>query len=162
MSDTTTLTTATDNLVGLCETEPSPTTQRSPGNEPAEAPKPKPKNGGNGYPFRTKREICDQLATDDSFRHACLLVLYERQTTDEQETKETKWKNRRGFMSSHAVNGSRIAQALLAGEALSPEDEAKLDGIVCRYGKQLAAHFRQEALAADPGKADKAACFFGG
>jgi hypothetical protein len=157
-TNTTTIPTATDHLIGLAEQAPN--TQRSA--ESTEAPKAKPKNGGNGYPFRTKREICDQLATDRDYRVECLLVLYERQTTDEQETKETKWKNRRGFMSSHAVNGSRIAQALLAGEALSDEDEAKLSAIVCRYGKQLASHSRAQATAADPDKASKAACFFGG
>jgi hypothetical protein len=159
MTDSTnnTTTTAIDHLVGLAEAAPN--TQPSPS---AEAPKAKPKNGGNGYPFRTKKEIVSQLETDRDFRVECLLVLYKRQTTDEQETKETKWKNRRGFMSSHAVNGTRIAQALLAGEALSDEDEGKLSGIVCRYGKQLAAHFRAEATAADPAKAEKAACFFGG
>ncbi len=141
-------------------TETSPETQRSQ-REP-EAPKAKPKNGGNGYPFPTKREILARIAADRDFRVASLLVLYRRQTEDEQETKETKWKNRRGFMSSHAVNGTRIAQAILAGEELSDEDEAKLGAIVPRYSKQLAAHARQEALAADPSKADTAACFFGG
>ena len=163
MNNETNTTTATDHLLGFCPEatdEPAPETKRSADSAPA--PKAKAPNGGNGYPFRTKREICDQLATDRDFRHECLLILYRRQTEDEQETKETKWKNRRGFMSSHAVNGSRIAQAILAGEQLSDEDEAKLDGIVCRYGKQLAAHFRQAATAAEPELADKAACFFGG
>jgi len=151
---TTTTTTTTDHLLGFC---PDTTEPKAP------EPKAKAPNGGNGYPFRTKREICDQLAADRGFRHECLLILYRRQTEDEQETKETKWKNRRGFMSSHAVNGSRIAQAILAGEQqLSDEDEAKLDGIVCRYGKQLAAHFRQADTAANPAKAEKAARFFGG
>ena len=34
--------------------------------------------------------------------------------------------------------------------------------MVSRYGKQLASHFRNEALASDPDLADKAACYFGG
>ena len=154
-------TTGGDDMTTDTTTETSPETARSPGSEPT-APKAKPKNGGNGYPFPTKREILAQLATDRDFRVTSLLVLYRRQTEDEQETKETKYKNRRGFMSSHAVNGTRIAQAILAGEELSEEDEAKLDAIVPRYSKQLAAHARQEALAADPSKADTAAVFFGG
>jgi hypothetical protein len=163
MNNETNTTTATDHLLGFCPEatdEPAPETKRSA--ESAPAPKAKAPDGGNGYPFQTKREICARLETDSGYRHSCLIVLYERQTADEQETKETKWKNRRGFMSSHAVNGTKLAEKLIAGEQLTDEEEDKLAGIVCRYGKQLAAHFRAQATAADPAKAEQAACFFGG
>ncbi len=138
-----------------------PTTQPSPGSEPQAQPKPRKKGSGkNGYPFLTKRAILARLDADADFRHEALLILHARQTSDEQETKETKYKNRRGYMSSHAVNGTNLAQKLIDGEALTDEDEAQLSGIVCRYSKQLASHFRNERIAKTPEIADKAAAYF--
>lgn len=135
--------------------ETSPETKRSTESKPA------PKAAtGNKYPFRTKGEILAQLETDDTFLVECLGILYNRQTSDEQETKETKYKNRRGFMSSHAVNGTRLVEKMAGGEEWSPEDWEKARGIVCRYGKQLAAHFRQEAISSNPALAAESACFF--
>lgn len=115
---------------------------------------------GNKYPFRTKADILSQLESDDDFVIECMGILYQRQTEDERETKETKYKNRRGFMSSHAVNGTRLVEKMVAGEEWTEEDWGKARGIVCRYGKQLAAHFRAETLAANPALAAESACFF--
>jgi hypothetical protein len=152
-----------DDMTTQTTTETAaPTTQRSPGSEPAEAPKPKKKgNGGNGYPFRSKRAILAQLAEDPAFVLQCLQIMDARQTDDEREVKETKYKNRRGWMSSHAVNGTTLA-AKARSEGLTDEEFGKAQAMVSRYGKQLASHFRNEALAADPDLADKAACYFGG
>ena len=139
-------------------TETTPATQRSPGSEPA-APAAKPT--GNKYPFRTKRDILAQIDGDDEFVIEAMGILYQRQTEDEKETKETKYKNRRGFMSSHAVNGTRLVEKmLLEGESWDEADLAKARSIACRYGKQLAAHFRQETLTGSPELAAEAACFF--
>jgi hypothetical protein len=113
----------------------------------------------NGYPFLTKSQISARLDADEDFRNECLVILYNRQTSDEQDTKDTKYKNRRGFMSSHAVHGSRIAQAIMAGEALSDEDRGRVESIVCRYTKQLAAHFRAVSKAENPELADAASIF---
>ena len=101
----------------------------------------------NKYPFVTKAQIASRLENEPDFRMECLLVLYRRQTEDEQERKETKYKNKRGFMSSHAVNGTRLAEQVLAGEEITEEDQGKIDGMVVRYTKQLASHFR--AIQAD-------------
>jgi len=114
----------------------------------------------NKYPFTTKREILAQLETDATFREQCMLILHARQTSDEQESMSTKYKNARGFMSSHAVNGTRIAKALMSGEALSDEDVVLMDSMVKRYTKQLAAHFRTEQLKNQPELAEETACFF--
>jgi hypothetical protein len=113
----------------------------------------------NGYPFMTKRQILARLEAERDFRHEALLVLFQRQTEDEVATRDTKWKNKRGFMSSHAVHGTRIAELLLAGEILSEEDEDKLAAMVVRYTKQLAAHYRQVRLAEQPELAAQAAKF---
>jgi hypothetical protein len=98
----------------------------------------------NSYPYVTKKQVAERLADDADFRVECLLVLYRRQTTDERDAKDTKHKNRRGFMSSHAVNGSTLAEKVISGEELTDEDHGKVDAIVPRYGKQLASHFRAE------------------
>jgi hypothetical protein len=113
----------------------------------------------NNYPFITKNELKARLADDAAFRLECLVVLYNRQTEDEQDTKETKWRNKMGFMSSHAVHGTRIAQLVVAGETLSEEDEGRVEAIVPRYTKQLAAHFRDAAKAADPELAEAGSTF---
>jgi len=101
----------------------------------------------NSYPYVTKKQVAERLADDADFRLQCLLVLYRRQTEDERETKDTKWKNKRGFMSSHAVNGSRLAEKVIAGEELTEEESGKVEGIVCKYSKQLTAHYRAEQTA---------------
>jgi hypothetical protein len=113
----------------------------------------------NGYPFATKREIVERLDVDADFRHEALLVLYTRQTEDEVVEKDTKYKNKRGFMSSHAVHGTRIAELILGGEFVGYEDEDRISKIVVRYGKQLAAHFRATKLAANPELGEQAAKF---
>jgi hypothetical protein len=116
----------------------------------------------NRYPFASKAQIATRIATDFSYACACLVVLWNRQTEYEQNTKSTLDRNHRGFMSSHAVHGSRIAQALASGtpcEELSDEDKARVNTIACRYTKQIAAHERSVALAANPDLAAAAAVF---
>jgi hypothetical protein len=113
----------------------------------------------NSYPFTSKAQIKAQLAESQEFRTACLLVLYDRQTSHEQETSTTKDRNKMGFMSSHAVHGCRLAKLVLAGEALSEEDQGRVDTIVPRYTKQLASHFRAGELARNPDLAKAAAVF---
>ena len=101
------------------------------------------------YPFQTKAQI---LASQDDLA-TCLLhleQLYAAQTADEQDQESTFFKNKRGFMSSHAVTGSKLAVKVRNNEELTDEDEAKIRGIVCRYGKQLAAFSREAAIRANP------------
>jgi hypothetical protein len=104
----------------------------------------------NNYPFMTKKQIAARIETDLDFVQECVLVMQARQTEDEQEVKETRHKNKRGWMSSHAVNGGKLADKLAAGEALTDEELGKAQGMVCRYTKQLAAHFRAAAIVANP------------
>lgn len=100
----------------------------------------------NSYPYVTKSQVKARLEADADFRVEALLVLYRRQTEDEQDAKDTKYKNKRGFMSSHAVNGTNLAEKVIAGEELTDEDEGKLEGIVAKYSKQLAGHYRSEQI----------------
>jgi len=114
----------------------------------------------NNYLFLTKNAIKTRLETDSDFRHEAMVVLLDRQTSEEQETKTTKNKNARGFMSSHAVRGTAVAMKIRNGEELTEEDEATVLKIAPRYSKQLASHFREQALAENPELAAQAAAFF--
>ncbi len=101
------------------------------------------------YPFATKAQI---LASQSDFS-VCLdhlAQLYAAQTSDEQDAKDTRYKNKSGFMSSHAVTGSTLAVKAASGEELTPEEQDKVRSIVCRYGKQLASFSRHAAMAANP------------
>jgi hypothetical protein len=87
------------------------------------------------------RAILAQVETDDTFMKSCLILIYTRQTDDEQLVRQTKWSNARGFMSSHAVNGSALAQKLTLGQTLTVEEIHKARTIILRYGRQLTEHF---------------------
>ena len=113
----------------------------------------------NNYPFQTKANIRSLIDTDTDFAQECILVMQARQTADEQESKSTKHKNHRGFMSSHAVNGGKLAGKISSGEILTEEENIQAQGIVCRYTKQLASHFRAQAIEASPDLAEAAAVF---
>ncbi len=127
--------------------------------EAPKAKKPKKeKVPGPKYPFRTKKEILEQVASDDAFAVECLQIMYERQTDHERETRSTNVKNARGFMSSHAVVGTALA-VKFQEEGFTAEEMEQARGIVLRYGKQLAEHFREEAIRKDPGLNEVAKVF---
>lgn len=113
-------------------------------------------NPSNSYCFVTKGQVKARIeAEEPTFLLTCLGILYCRQTEDEQATKDTKHKNKRGFMSSHAVHGTRIAEQVAeysdletAWASLSDVDKERVEAIVPRYTKQLTEHFRAEQMLA--------------
>jgi len=113
----------------------------------------------NLYPFATKSQIKTQIDSDPEFARECLLVIHARQTEVEQERKETINRNRRGFMSSHAVRGTELARKILGAEYLNPEEEELVVSIARSYTKQLASHFRQVTLEEKPELAEQAKVF---
>jgi hypothetical protein len=96
----------------------------------------------NNYPFLTKKQIKEQIATDDSFVLECLGVMHSRQTEHEVDSKTTKDRNKRGWMSSHAVRGTELALKVIGGESLTEEELDKARTMVGSYSKQLASHLR--------------------
>ena len=112
------------------------------------------------YPFATKAMVAARIESEPGFIGTVMTTLFQRQTTFEQETSSTKTKNARGFMSSHAVNGSRIAKKLIAGEALDETDTEQMAAIAPCYTKQIAHHLREEAIRENPELAAKAAAYF--
>ena len=116
-------------------------------------------NSSNRYPFQTKSQIIAAQA-DDSTVQAHLLCLHGLQTDHEQETKSTVVRNRRGFTSSHAVNGCKLAEVVLGGGEWDSEQTAQARSIVSHYGKQLAKFYREEAVRDNPELAAASAVFF--
>ena len=116
-------------------------------------------NAANLYPFVTKSTLKARLAAEPEFRAQAMVILLALQTQHEQDTSTTLSKNRQGFMSSHAVHGTRIAKAIKAGEILSDEDQGRVDAIAPRYTRQLAVYFRAKAIAEDPALKAVAALF---
>ena len=104
----------------------------------------------NLYPFVTKSQIKARLDESPAYRCEAMLILYALQTEYEQGTSSTRDKNRQGFMSSHAVNGSRVALKIKSGEELSPEDWEHVSRIAPRYTRQLAVYFRAQMLLEQP------------
>lgn len=116
----------------------------------------------NLYPFASKSSIKARLLEDGSYRLEAMVILFKLQTSYEQSTSTTLTRNRMGFMSSHAVHGTRIARAILAGEELSPEDVGRVEKIAPCYSRQLAAQARQEAIEANPALKAVASLFSAG
>jgi len=131
--------------------------------ETAETPKKTRKKRVNKnpkpYPFRSKKDIVAQVESDDEFCVRCLSILYDRQTASEQSNGSTETRNRQGFMSSHAVVGTKLAKKAAEEGTLEGEELEQARTITARYGRQLAAHFRAEECAKDPSKAELAALF---
>ena len=115
----------------------------------------------NNYPFASKASIKDRLDNDSEFRIKAMKILLALQTESEQNTESTIVRNRQGFMSSHAVHGTRVAKKIQAGQDLTAEDMMHVNAIAPRYSRQLAVFFRAEDLRKNPSLAAAAAVFSG-
>lgn len=113
----------------------------------------------NKYPFLTKSDITARIAQDDVYVVEALQILQHRQTSDEEEAKTTKYRNARGWMSSHAKRGTELA-AKAQTEGLTGQELEEVRALVGRYTKQLANHHREVAIRENPELATEAACFF--
>ena len=113
----------------------------------------------NMYPFESKSQIVSRVQSDTDYALKCLLVLDSLQTIDEQFDKVTRYKNVRGWQSSHAKWGSLLAAKVRSGETLTPEELGRAVSMTARYGRQLAVHFRMEAIEANPDLAEVARKF---
>jgi hypothetical protein len=109
----------------------------------------------NKYPFLTKAQIAERLATDDHYVEVCLRVMANRHEAGGPQS---------GWMSSHVKLGGRLVEELDAaaetGDILSRESLTEARALVSRYTKQLAAQFRSDEISVNPELADEAACFF--
>jgi hypothetical protein len=82
--------------------------------------------------------IINALTTNPNAVKKALVLLYERQTEDEQSRRDTYHANAQGFNVPHAKEGTRLARKILAGDELSIGELTKGYRIACYYaGTQL-------------------------
>lgn len=72
----------------------------------------------------TKDDIIRLLETNDRAVMRALLVLYENQTTDEQDTATTRHHNNRGFKQCHARIGTSMAKFFIKHNTLTEKQVA--------------------------------------
>ena len=77
------------------------------------------------------------LSTNDRAVERAILCLYNRQTIDEQELENTKYRNGRGFSASDAKRGTYMAKWILSGKHLSGQWLLDAKGIAFKYIGQL-------------------------
>jgi len=113
----------------------------------------------NGYPYMTKNQIADEVATNREFAITCLGILCQRQTDDELESKTTKHTNKRGLRCSEASWMPALAATIHNGGEVSDDDWNRLHNVLPVYRKQLAAHFRAQQAEQNPDAAAAARVF---
>lgn len=91
----------------------------------------------------TKQEIVQLLATNDKAVARALVVLNERQTTDEQRSQSTRVHNGRGFKPCHARMGTSMAQFYQRNKYLSPKQLAYWRKLDKRGTMRIACYWQQ-------------------
>ena len=91
----------------------------------------------------TKEYIQDKLTNDIRWMERALVVLYRRQTTDEQMSGETINANNRGFNSVDSRYLSWCAKWVLQGMHLSGHHIEKVGSKLKKYWKQIQDEIKQ-------------------
>ena len=111
------------------------------------------------YPFIGEKAVRKALQEDYDLQELVVCMLFHLQTQSEQDTRDTKEKNKAGFMSSDAWHGTRIAQKLVLGEILEHDEIERVQKISVKYAKQTTVQLRRVAMLEDPKLASYAAVF---
>lgn len=82
--------------------------------------------------------IKSKLSTNKAWIERALVVLHDRQTTDEQLTSETAHDNQKGFNKPDARRLSHLSERLKSGGHLSEREAAYFGPMLQKYAKQLA------------------------
>ena len=85
-----------------------------------------------------KEDILELLDRSQKAVERALVVIFERQTYDEQRADATRAKNGMGFNGVHARYGSYLAKWLLSGKHLSDKHVEKARKLAKHYWRQLA------------------------
>lgn len=102
------------------------------------------------YPFVGQNACRAALKESAELQRLMMVALWHCQTEQEKVRRDTEEDNKRGFMSSHAWHGSRIAEAIASGKELAPEDQDRVAKYSVVYAKQLAAMLRSYAIGLEP------------
>lgn len=85
-----------------------------------------------------KENITALLEKSDNAVRRGVVVIYDRQTSDEKDQERTKHFNARGFNGMDAEFGTSIAKQILAGRNLSPKQISAARKFLRKYAGQLA------------------------
>jgi hypothetical protein len=80
------------------------------------------------YPFITKRQVAERVASDDDFALMAIVILADRTATRASGSKA------HGFMSSHEICGLALANKVTQGQTLETEELLKAREIASRKG----------------------------
>lgn len=94
----------------------------------------------NGYPFISRKQVAERLASEPAFVIECMLLL------------DGKW------MASHKVRAGKVLAKIAAGN-LSPEDLAEAVALVVPYARTISRVLREKEMAERPELAMQAAVF---
>jgi len=84
-----------------------------------------------------KDKVIALLESNQNAVEKAMVVLYDRQTRDEQLSSNTKHTNGRGFSGAHCIRGSYYARWVISGRKLSGNHLNKARAIALRYTSQL-------------------------
>lgn len=84
-----------------------------------------------------KDSILRLLDTNDRAVERAIVVLFDRQTVDEQRDSDTKHLNHRGFRANHASKGSYYARWVRSGRQLTGHHLDNARKIAKHYHRQL-------------------------
>lgn len=93
----------------------------------------------------TREEVTHLLRTNDRAVERALVVLFQRQTADEQAAHDTRHTNGVGFNATDAKFGSNLAQKVLKGWKLTPAQISSARRMIIKYGGQLVAAAEEKA-----------------
>ncbi len=96
-----------------------------------------------------KEDIIKLLQTDDRAVIRALLVLHDRQTTDEQSSEDTRYHNGVGFKSCDARMGSSMAKFFQRNGYLTPKQISYWRKLDKRGNMRIAAYWKQLLAAAE-------------
>lgn len=85
----------------------------------------------------TVEQIAELLRKNDQAVNRAMVVLYERQTLDEQATVSTQHRNGQGFSAAHVRLGTYYARYVLRGRRLTERHLERARKIALHYTKQL-------------------------
>lgn len=95
-----------------------------------------------------KDKLVTLIQNNNKAVERAIVVIYNRQTLDEQSAKETKHSNGIGFSGAHASLGSYYAKWILSGKSLSGGHLEKARKMALRYTAQLLEEILIKATAA--------------
>lgn len=85
----------------------------------------------------TRDEINALLNRSDAAVERAIVVLFKRQTADEQSSENTKYQNSVGFSSAHAHTGTYLAKWILSGKHLNGRFLERARHIALLHSRQL-------------------------